>query len=146
MRLPVLLILLAVWAGCHSHASIPSLRPISKISAKVREVPELNFSAIDSVEVPEESIEEFAFLIRPVAPCTQTINPKFDYHVADVILQHPDGSTTTLLVRWTGHNPAGISLDDRNYYYGGTGKFPDGATRIVQLLNQYHFQSLEPDD
>ena len=46
-------------------------------------------------------------------------------HVADVTAHHPDGSTTTLIVRWTGHNPAAVSIDDRNFYYGGSDEFPE---------------------
>jgi hypothetical protein len=61
--------------------------------------------------------------------------------VADVLVQHTDGASTKLFVRWTGHNPAAISLDDHNFYYGGTDEFPDGATKIIRLLNDYDFQS-----
>jgi hypothetical protein len=143
MRMSLFLISLVCFGGCHRDPAIPKLRPIANISARVYAVPELGISAINSVEVPEAQLSAFARLITPTEPCVQTIRREMHYHVADVFVQHIDGTTTKLLVRWTGHNPAAISLDDRNYYYGGTDEFPDGATRIVRLLNEYHYQSRE---
>jgi hypothetical protein len=143
MRVLLLLIPILCLGGCSREPAIPKLRPIAKISARVYAVPDLSFSAIDSVEVPEAQLSPFARLITPTKPCVQEIKREMHYHVADVFVQHTDGTTTTLHVRWTGHNPAAISLDDRHYYYGGTDDFPDGATRIVRLLNEYHYQSRE---
>ncbi len=139
-RLLLLLVSVAGVSGCSRQPPTPKLPPIAKISAKVHAVPELGFSAIDHVEVPQEHISEFATLITPTTPCVQTIDRTMRYHVADVVVQHEDGSTTKLVVRWTGHNPAAISLDDSHYFYGGSDDFPDGATRIIRLLNQYQHQ------
>jgi hypothetical protein len=143
MRFSILLIAVVCLNGCWRQPAppTPKLRPIAKISARVHAVPEWRTSAIDRVEVPEEQMAAFAILITPTEPCVQNIDSKIHYHVADVFLQHKDGSTTTLIVRWTGHNPAAISLDGRNYYYGGSDDFPDGATRILRLLHEYHYQS-----
>lgn len=134
-------LLLLCLSGCGRQPATPILRPIAKMSARVYSVPELGFSAINSVEVPQAQLPVFAELITPIEPSLQTINHKMHYRVADVFVQHTDGTSTTLIVRWTGHNPAAISLDDRSYYYGGIDEFPDGATRIVRLLNEYHYQS-----
>jgi hypothetical protein len=141
MRFLILLIPVIGLCGCSRQPVPPALRPIAGISARVYAVPELGFSAIDSVEVPPDNLRAFAVLITPTAPCVQEIDPKMHYHVADVLVRHPDGSTTTLLVRWTGHGPAAVSIDGRQYYYGGSDPFPDGATRIVRLLNEYHYNS-----
>jgi hypothetical protein len=144
MRFFILLISVASLSGCHrqpASSTPPTLRPIAKIAAKVYAVPELGFSAIDSVEVPQEHMAAFATLITPTESCVQAIDPSMHYHVADVFIQHRDGSSTTLVVRWTGHGPAAVSLDDCNYFYGGSDAFPDGATRIVRLLNEYHYRS-----
>ena len=139
MRLPMLLIPLVCLGGCSRQPEPPpKLRPIAGISARIHAVPEWSNPPIDSVEVPQEEVPAFAVLITPTEPCVQTIDPKMHYHVADVVVRHPDGSTTSLIVRWTGHNPAAVSLDGREYYYGGSDNFPDGATRIVRLLYQYH--------
>jgi hypothetical protein len=142
MRLLMLLIPVVCLGGCSRQPGPPpKLPPITGISARIHAVPETSFEAIDSVEVPQEVVPAFAVLITPTEPCVQTIDPKMHYHVADVVVRHPDGSTTSLIVRWTGHNPAAVSLDGREYYYGGSDDFPDGATRIVRLLYQYHHQS-----
>jgi len=61
------------------------------------------------------------------------------YLVADVFLEHEDGSKSTVTVRWTGHNPAAVSLDGRKYYYGGTDAFPDGASKVIRLLREYDY-------
>jgi hypothetical protein len=140
MRLSTPLLMLTCLCGCSRQSATPALPPIVKISASVRAVPELGISAIESVEVPQESVPAFAKLITPVEPSKQTIRPDMHYHVADITAQHPDGSTTTLIVRWTGHNPAALSLDDRTFFYGGSDEFPDGATRLVRLLNEYHYR------
>jgi hypothetical protein len=141
MRLLMLLTSAVCLSGCYKHGTTPALRPITKISGKVYSVPELGISAIDSVEVPQEQVSAFAVLITPTKPCAQDIDPQMNYHVADVYVQHQDRRTTTLIVRWTGHNPAALSLDDCNYYYGGSDDFPDGARRIIRLLNEYHNRS-----
>jgi hypothetical protein len=141
MRFSMLVISAVLLTGCYRQPPTPTLRPIAKITARVYAVPDLGFSAIDFVEVPQEHLPAFANLITPIEPCIQTIDPSMHYHVADVFIEHQDGSTTTLVVRWTGHNPAALSLDDRNYYYGGSDAFPDGATRIIRLLNEYHHRS-----
>jgi hypothetical protein len=59
------------------------------------------------------------------------------YSVAEVYLEHADGTTSTVDVRWTGHNPPAVSLDKRNYFNGGKDEFPDGAIGIVRLLNGF---------
>ena len=133
-------------SGCKHDAPIPTLRPIAKISAQVRDVPEFGLTPIDRVEVPDEHLSSFAKLITPTKPCLQNINSSTNYRVADVTIHHTDGTETTLIVRWTGANPAAISLDDRNFYYGGRDAFPDGATRIVRLLAEYKYESSFPDE
>lgn len=137
------LFVMAIMSGC-SNPSMPSLRPISSISAQVRAVPELGIVSIDQVDVPTEHIATFAHLVTPTKLCAEEIRSSANYHVADVTIRHSDGTETTLIVRWTGANPAAISLDDRTFYYGGSDAFPDGATRIVRLLNEYKYNSFGP--
>lgn len=133
----LMLMLAMVGVGGCTPAPIPTLRPIAKISAQLRAVPDLGIMPIDYVEVPEEHLPSFAKLITPTEPCLQNIKSSTNYQIADVTAHHTDGTETTLIVRWTGAGPAAISLDDRNFYYGGSDAFPDGATRIARLLQEY---------
>jgi len=106
-------------------------------------VPDLRIPGIELVEVPASDLSTFANLITPASPCLQEqgirLKPDMHYLVADVFLEHQDGSKSNVTVRWTGHNPAAVSLDGRKYYYGGTDAFPDGATRIIRLLREYDY-------
>jgi hypothetical protein len=103
MRFSMVVIAGVLLSGCYRQSATPTLRPIAKISARVYAVPELNISAIDFVEIPQEHISAFAMLITPTEPCVQEIDRSMHYHVVDVFIQRPDGSTTILVVRWTGH-------------------------------------------
>jgi hypothetical protein len=134
---------LASVGGCN-HPSIPTLRPIARVSAKVLPVPDLGTIAIDHIDVPDAELMSFAKLITPTKLCVQNIDTSTDYRIADVTVRHTDGTETVLIVRWTGANPAAISFDDRTFYYGGSDAFPDGATRILRLLHEYHFSTPNP--
>lgn len=112
---------------------VPTIRPVVKMKARIYAVPDYPVEPVDNVEVPDEYIPLLVNLITPIEPCQ--IDRNRNFHFADVTATHADGTNTTLEVRWTGNNPAAISLDGVNYYYGGTDEFPDGATRILRILN-----------
>jgi hypothetical protein len=141
VRSSLLLILISCQYGCHRREAVPVLAPIARITARLHAVPEFRIPGIEFVEVPENQLSTFANLITPSGPCMQEIKPRMHYLVADVVVEHTDGSKSNLMVRWTGHNPAAVSLDGSKYYYGGLDEFPDGATRIIQLLCEYDFNS-----
>src|SRR4029079_12771743 len=93
MRLPMVLIPVFCLGACsRQSAPPPKLPPITGISARIHAVPEWINPPIDSVEVPQEDVPAFAVLITPAEPCVQTIDPTIHYHVADVVVRHPDGS------------------------------------------------------
>lgn len=127
--------------GCSGAKQVPMLGSITKISATLHDVPDMSLTGIPNVNVPVDQIGLFTKLITPTSPCQQEIRPDHSYHVADVRIVHPDGSKTELIVRYTGFNPAAISLDGKKYYYGGVDAAPDGAMRIVRLLREYDFDS-----
>jgi hypothetical protein len=133
--------------GCHQE-SIPVLPPVVRITATLHSVPDLKIPGIQRVEVPASQISSFAKLISPAGLCLQEqeirLKPDTFYLVADVVLEHQHGSKSNVTVRWTGHNPAAVSLDGKKYYYGGTDAFPDGATRIMRLLREYDYQAQKP--
>ena len=123
--------------------AVPILPPITGIRAHFLDVPEFHLSSSKLIVVPQDQLKVFARLVVPKKPCLQQMDSKQNYHVVDVLLEHNDGTTSTLKVHWTGHNPAAVSLDGMKYYYGETDEFPDGATRIMRLLAKYEFDSLQ---
>lgn len=143
-RLLLLLLPILCQIGCYKE-SIPVLPPAIRITATLHSVPDLKIPGIQRVEVPESQLSNFANLISPRGLCLQEqeirLKPDTYYLVADVVLEHQDGSKSNVAVRWTGHNPAAVSLDGKKYYYGGTDAFPDGATRIMRLLREYDYQA-----
>ena len=143
MRIVALSLILFCFNGCtmKKPEAVPVLLPIAGIKARLLDVPEFSLSRSALIEIPLDQLKVFARLVVPTAPCLQQIDPKLSYHVADVIIEHNDGTFSTLMVRWTGHNPAAISLDGSKYYYGELDEFPDGATRIMRLLGEYEFNS-----
>jgi len=145
MRKLIFLISLLFLIGCYVKPipPVPVLRPISKISATLHDVPKLGVAGIPSIEIPSSELSNFSNFITPQSQCKQTIKKNMHYHIADIFIQHTDGTSTKLFVRWTGHNPAAISLDDEFFFYGGMDEFPDGGTRIIRLLNSYHYESIK---
>ncbi len=141
MRFYVLLTFILIITGCWKEQPVPKLSPISKISAKVYSVPELQLSPIDCVDIPNDQIKLFSALVIPSRKCEQQIKKEMHYHVADIYIQHEGVAKTTLLVRWTGQNPAAITLDDKNYYYGGTDDYADTTVRILRLLDNYNYEA-----
>ena len=143
MRLLFCLLLFSL-AGCSSgrQVAIPVMKPIARIVATTFDVPDMDIQGIEAVEVPADQVAIIAKLVTPTELCKQQIEPDIHYHVADLRIEHTDGSTTTLHVHWTGHNPAAVSLDERTFYYGGVDEAPDGAMRLLQLLRSYKNDSV----
>lgn len=123
LRLFLLFLLIWCQIGCHKE-SIPALSPVVRITATLHSVPDLKIPGIQRVEVPVSQLSNFAKLISPAGHCLQEqeirLKPDTYYLVADVVLEHQDGSKSNITVRGTGHNPAAVSLDGKKYYYGGT--------------------------
>lgn len=113
------------------------MKPIERIVATTFDVPDMNIQGFDEVEVPVDQVAIIAKLVTPTELCQQQIKPDIHYHVADLRIEHTDGSTAILHVHWTGHNPAAVSLDERTFYYGGVDEAPDSAMRLLQLLRSY---------
>ena len=135
MRCLLPLALFGLLCGCaEPKKSAPVIQPAVRVSGRILSVPELGITPVESITVPEAEIPN---LIRLVSPTTADfdVNIKLHHHVADVVLEHADGSITTIHVRWTGHNPAAVSVDGSNYFLGGSDEFPDGAMDTIRFLN-----------
>lgn len=127
--------------SCAFHKPIPKFDKIIKINATLFAVPELSIESIECIEIPFNKIEEFSKLITPNEHCNDTILHSFHFLVAKITLYFKNNTTADIYVRWTGHNPAALSLDDKKFYNGSIDVFPDGALGIVRVLKQYNFES-----
>jgi hypothetical protein len=58
-------------------------------------------------------------------------------HVADIFLYYADGKRKTLIVRWTGHNPAALSFDGLVYYWADDDGKNDGGLNLLRMLKYY---------
>ncbi len=128
-------------AGCQNQPAPPTFPATSRITARVHSVPDMVIETIDHVEVPQQHIPKIMQLVTPVTYIESGIEPRLNYHVADVYLHHQDSNkVTTIEVRFTGHNPAAVTVDGGNYFYAPVdGR--DGARALSILLAKYHFQA-----
>jgi hypothetical protein len=134
MRSLISLAAFGILCGCSEpKKSVPVIKPVVRASGRILSVPELGIEPVESITVPDAEIPN---LIRLVSPFTTEfdVNMKLHHHVADVSLEHADGSMTTIHVRWTGQNPAAVSVDGSNYFQGGP-EFADGAMDTIRFLN-----------
>jgi hypothetical protein len=81
-------------------------------------------------------------IVTPMSPIDQGMQVNDYTQVADVYLHYADGrEAIKIIIKHTGHNPAAVSLDGTSYYYARTDDFPDGATRIIRLLQEYDYSA-----
>ncbi len=144
MRAIPALLLFGALVGC-AKPSPPVIKPVIGITARLHKSTELNDLDSDTlIKVPQSDVPAFLKLVTPTPTSFDVYSDDMHYSVADVYLEHKDGTTTKVNVRWTGHNPAAVSTDDRNYFYGGTDVFPDGAIGIVRSLIRFSFEEKQP--
>lgn len=134
--------------GCGVNASLPKIDPVVAIKVNVHKIVDLGIREELIIQVPKAEIASFSKMVLPIRRCSEVIDPKRNYHVADIYLEHPSGKTTQLYVRWTGVNPAAVSLDDRTYYFSDDSAYPDGAIGIIRKLADYEHaeQPQSPND
>ena len=131
-------------SGCQGRTTIPQFKPVKGMSATVYAVPDLGISAIAKVEVPQDQLPLLVTLLEPREVYPFKISQIASYHVADIVVEHVDGTSANVMVRWTGDNPAAVSLDNgASFFNGGSDGFSNGALRIVHLLNKYDYQNRE---
>jgi hypothetical protein len=127
-------------AGCQQPA-VPTLPATTRITAQVHSVRDMGIESIDHVEVPQEYVPQILKIVTPVTFLKVGIRPSLNYHVADVYLHHQDSKVTKLEVRFTGHNPAAVTVDGSNYFSASTDGPIDGARALANLLTVLHLQA-----
>lgn len=128
-------------AGCSKQPAPPILPASIRITAQLYSVADMGVEGIDHVEVPADHIPQILKIVTPVSFIKDGVLPNLNYHVADVYLHHEDSSVTKITVRFTGHNPAAVTVDGVNYFYASVAGPADGARGLARLLARFHFEA-----
>ena len=127
---------LVLWlscAGCKGQKPVPTYpRPVA-MRVILEETPGL-VPKQREVEIQPIDIDKVYELVKPTRWYEEKVHRSMQPIVARIISTHPDGSTTELSVRWTGQNPAIVSLNDTEYYWADSGFPGDGAVQLIRLL------------
>jgi hypothetical protein len=88
-------------------------------------------------EIPASKLGYARRLVTPDKYYEGGVNDLITPLMAVVVLTHEGQPDTRLLVRYSGHNPALISVDGRNYFYGRNDEdIHDGGTDLLRLVSQ----------
>ena len=88
-------------------------------------------------EIPPGEIDYVFRLLTPDKYYGRSVNDWITPLIAEVVITHENHPDTRLLVRWGGKNPAMISVDGRNYFYGRQYEdIFDGGTQLVRVLDE----------
>jgi len=128
-------------AGCLWQPAVPTFPATIRITAQLHSIREMRIESIDYIEVPLEHIPQVLKIVTPVTFIEDGIRPELNYHGADVYLHHQDSSVTKIEVRFTGHNPAAVTVDGSNYFYASVDGPVDGASALAVLLADLHFET-----
>ncbi len=124
--------------GCDTSRKtpIPKMKPVKRVVGTLLVVPDLGIRPGTSIDVPASEIGKLLSLAWPAENCDSELGER-STPIARLEIFHEDGSKTDISVRWTGSNPAAVTMDNKAYFLGGYDDFPDGATRIARLLRDY---------
>src|SRR4051812_30754135 len=108
----VAVVVLLAGAGCSQKPQAPELRPASRIVVTLPGIPDLIVPAIPTTtEIPASDMEIVTRLITPERYYEGGVNDHITPPIAVVVLTHSDQSESRLFIRWSGKNPALVSLD-----------------------------------
>jgi hypothetical protein len=130
-----------IFAGCPKQTALPTLPATIRVTAQLYSVPDMGIEGIDRVEVPQDHVPQILKIVTPVTFIKGGVVPELNYHVADVYLHHEDFNVTKIKVRFTGHNPAAVTVDGVNYFYASVDGPADGARGLARLLARFHFEA-----
>src|SRR5262249_42120561 len=121
----------------HRTPSTPQLRPPTAI--KVTLYPWQGVGGIDGepVDIPAEKLDLAFRLLTPASYFEGGVHEFITPIVPEAVINHADGTETSVLVRDHGHNPAVVTVDGRNYFYGRND--PDvhaGAVQLIRLVTE----------
>jgi len=116
----------------------PIIADADTITITLYPLPDLGVDGSKPITIPKQYHNRIMDFLKPGQPYSHSgsINEFMHTLIARVELTHTNGPKTLLLVRWSGKNPALISVDGRHYYYGAsTDEIYDGAIQLRSLVD-----------
>lgn len=126
------LFVLVAW-GCGT-PPVPALPRPEKMTVVIQPMEGWGHDHTETIEVDSDNFERIYQLVKPTRTIDGDVNKVANPLFAKMLLKYPDGSQQELFVRWMGKNPAGVSLDDKHYFWGGAPPMSDGCTEIYWWL------------
>lgn len=133
LALSLLIIILCI-DGCGPRHSVQTFAQPASMRVTLLPVPDLALEKSEVIQVERESIPTVFKLLTPAKPIKGGVNKSVSPLLAKCDIHACDGSSYTVYVRWMGHNPLAVSLDDSTYYWGGTTVRIDGGIALLQVL------------
>ena len=128
----------ALWSAVSRRApSTPRLPPPKTITVTIYPYEPWMKTGYPPTEIPAGKLDYARRLVTPDKYYEGGVNDMFTPLMAVVVLTHEGQPDTRLLVRHSGHNPALISVDGRNYFYGRNEEdIHDGGLDLLRLVRQ----------
>jgi hypothetical protein len=114
----------------------PQLAPPKTITVTLYPLNGLS-KAYPPTEIPPGDVDQVMRLVTPDIYYEGGVHDWITPLIAEVVITHEGQPDTHLLVRWAGANPAMISVDGRNYFYGVPHKgIKDGGAKLVGIVQE----------
>jgi hypothetical protein len=121
-------------SGCARQSVVlPFPRPVA-MTVTLQALPDFGLAESKTIEAKEGVLDKVYDLVKPTRILDGGVNKKINPLVATIDAHYADGLKTRMYVRWMGKNPAGVSFDDKQYYWADGGDRGDGAVDLVRLL------------
>ena len=115
----------------------PPLAPPKTITVTLYPIPNMGLRGCPPTEIPASEIDRVVRLVTPDKYYEGGVNDWITPLIAEVVFTHEGQPDTRLLVRWAGKNPATISVDGRNYFYGKPHEeVHDGGMQLIGLVQR----------
>jgi hypothetical protein len=96
----------------------PQLAPPKTITVTLYPCNNWSMPGCPPTQIPAGDFEQVMRLLTPGQYYEGGINDWITPLIAEVVIAHEGQPETRLLVRWSGKNPALLSVDGKHYFYG----------------------------
>ena len=115
----------------------PTIAPPKTITVTLYPASGLALTGSPPTEIPARDFEYLMRLVTPDQYYGGGVSDWVTPLIAEVVITHEGRPDTQLLIREAGVNPALISLDGQNYFYGASyDDVGDGAVQVIRLVRR----------